>query len=63
MFSTNAQDYSKLIELSFIAGLNQEIIRNYQNFGIESENIKPECILAFPDDKDLVTSGIIDVLF
>ncbi len=61
MFSTNAQDNSKLVELSFIVGLNIETIRNYRSSANDSGKLKPECILAFPNEKDLVTGGIIDV--
>jgi hypothetical protein len=63
MFSTNAQDNSKLVELAFIVGLNLETIRNYRNSAKDSGKLKPECLLAFPNEKELITAGIIDVIF
>jgi hypothetical protein len=60
MFSPNAQEFSKLVEFTFIAGLNQNNIRKYINLG-DSSALKADCLLSFPSDSEELTSGILDV--
>ena len=60
MFSPNAQDFSKLIEISFIAGIKEENVKQFIN-NDQNENVKPSCLISFPNQNELVTPGILDV--
>ncbi len=60
MFSTNAQDYSKLIEIAFIAGISQCNLKSYINT-YDNSFLIPDCLLAFPNHKELINRGILEV--
>jgi hypothetical protein len=57
MFSTNAQDFSKLIEVAFIAGISEENLKSYN----DNLTIKPTCLLSFPNQSELVSSDVLEV--
>jgi hypothetical protein len=69
MFSLNAIDNTKLIEVAFIAGLNAQNINGIHSLNldiIKSENFqikdyKADILLSFPERKELITQSILDV--
>ena len=72
MFSLNAFEESKIIEICFIAGVNTNNIPSKKNYlkvklGIfqndPNSNIYPDILFSFPDNKDVITPSILDVKF
>jgi hypothetical protein len=59
MFSTNATESTKLIDVSFIAGVSQEEIKRFINNN--SMNLKADILTSFPDNKELINNSILDV--
>jgi hypothetical protein len=62
MFSPNAQEFSKLIEYSFIAGVSQDNIMKYINSG-DGSNLTAECLLSFPNPGERINPSVLDVKF
>ena len=61
MFSPYAHDFQKFIEFAFIAGASQDNIKSFISNG-DNSNMYPECLLAFPDKKEIITSGVLEVI-
>jgi hypothetical protein len=60
MFSPNAQEFSKLVDVCFITGISSQNIKKYLSFN-DSNLLKADCLCAFPEGNDLVTPSIMEV--
>ena len=61
MFSPNAEEYTKLVELAFIAGVGEDNLKKYID-SFDVSVLKPECLVSFPHETDLVSDGILEVI-
>jgi hypothetical protein len=62
MFSPTAQEFSKLIDMSFIAGVPPPQIKSYIN-SPNNAKLMPECLLSFPTTvKSQVNSAVLEVI-
>ena len=64
MFNPSAYESTKMTEVIFIAGMSYENIKNYMSDGngvSKSMYLKPDILISFPDNKELITLSILDV--
>jgi hypothetical protein len=61
MFSPNAGESTRLIDNMFIAGVNYENVKKFVSSS--SLIIKPDILMSFPENKELITNSILDFVF
>ncbi len=64
MFNPSSSDSTKLTDVIFIAGVSYENIKNFitdNNSLSKSVFLKPDILMSFPDNKELITLSILDV--
>jgi len=64
MFNSSAFESKKVIDAIFIAGVSYENIKNYMIDGGMTKCIylKSDILMSYPDNKDLITLSILDVI-
>ena len=60
MFSQDAYDNPKIIEVAFLVGLNNEQIHGLLTSQL-SINLNAEILFSFPDNKTAINSHVLDV--
>ena len=65
MFSPDVSESSRLVELTFIAGVPDEELKSASKEFLRYHNspLKPEILFSFPDSKGIIYNSVLDFVF
>jgi hypothetical protein len=63
MFTPDVSESTRIAEMSFIAGVPYETLKQCAKEILKFENIqlKPEILFSFPDNKGIIYNSVLDV--
>lgn len=63
MFTPDVSESTRIAEMSFIAGIPYEALKQSAKEILKFENIqvKPEILFSFPDNKGIIYNSVLDV--
>jgi hypothetical protein len=63
MFTPDVSESTRIAEMSFIAGIPYEALKQCAKEILKFENIqvKPEILFSFPDNKGIIYNSVLDV--